>query len=126
MGRGLDFCLDIFDYTGLSTDEIRAKYRLTPRRLDESGAGALYEELAGPPTAPFGVRRLSLDAGAETRIRGNTPRAAIATGGTVTVKTGGEMITLTKGQSIFVAAAAEVLAVEAPDKAELCFVQAAG
>lgn len=38
MGRGLDFCLDYFDYTEYSKEEIMEKCRIEPRVLEETDA----------------------------------------------------------------------------------------
>jgi len=58
MGRGLDFCLDIFDYRSRSVDEIRESCRLTPRPTGEQGE----ERLVGrEQTDCFEVVRLKTD-----------------------------------------------------------------
>lgn len=54
MRRGLDFCLDIFDYRARTTEEIRRTCRIAPR---PAGAGG-EEELVGAEQTPcFVVRR---------------------------------------------------------------------
>jgi len=54
MKRGLDFCLDIFDYTSRSVEEIQAACRLTPKPTGTAGE----EELIGAErTDCFEVRR---------------------------------------------------------------------
>ena len=131
MGRDLDFCLDIFDYTGQSVDAVREKYRLTPKVLAEScglqacSAGVLFEELAGPPIAPFTVRRLTLPEGkGSATLRCGGFCVALATAGAVTIEARGETAALGQGQSLFTAAAAGELTIRSSGKAELCLVQA--
>jgi mannose-6-phosphate isomerase len=122
MGRDIDFCLDVFDYTEQSPVEVTKKYRLLPLVLPESCRGALFEELAAPPVAPFVVRRLSLEAGAEFSFPNTACAAALVTRGNAIVKAGGMSTALEQGRSIFIAAAAEHITVCAPKKTEICFV----
>ena len=122
MGRGLDFCLDVFDYTEQSAAEVKRKYRLSPRALAVNGSGAVCEELASAPVAPFAVRRLSLEIGAAVSMAGNTFRVVIATRGKALIKAGGETAALQRGQSLFIAAAAEHLEIHSSVETELCFV----
>lgn len=123
MGKGLDFCLDIFQYTEQSVAEITQKYRLTPKKLAESAAG--YEELAGPPAVKgFSVRRLVLDPGAEISIGGEKPTAVIVTRGKAVIETDGERAAVDKGSSLFIAAAAKSLCIQSAshEETEVCFV----
>lgn len=54
MRRGLDFCLDIFDYRSRTIEEIQRTCRITPRPTGTAGE----DELVGPDQTPcFGVRR---------------------------------------------------------------------
>ena len=124
MGRDLDFCLDVFDYTEQSVDDIRKKYRLTPVPLAESGDGALLEELAAPPVAPFVVRRLSLlEPNAKITMHNSAFCAVIVTKGKVMINYRGEGAVLRQGMSLFAAAAACELEISSAGKAELCLVQ---
>lgn len=54
MGRGLDFCLDVFDYQSRTVEEIQRTCRIKPRPVGDGGE----EELVGPEQTPcFEVRR---------------------------------------------------------------------
>ena len=65
MKRGLDFCLDIFDYQSRSVEEIRKACRLDPRSTGEPGE----ELLVGPEqTDCFEVVRVKADA--PVRLKG--------------------------------------------------------
>ena len=101
------------------------KYRLFPKRLADSRSGAVFEELASPPVAPFTVRRLSLESGAAFSLGTGNFRVAIATRGNAVVKANGETQTLRQGLSLFIAAAASHPEICAREKTELCFVQSA-
>jgi mannose-6-phosphate isomerase len=71
MGRDLDFCLNIFDYTSYDDAAIRRKCRLEPQVLGESPAATL-EELVGPTqTDCFRVHRLRIRTPAPVPGAGN-------------------------------------------------------
>jgi mannose-6-phosphate isomerase len=123
MGRDVDFCLDIFDYAEQPVMDVVKKYRLAPSRLPESREGALFEELAAPPAAPFTVRRLSLESGAGISIDNTVCGAVVAARGSAVIRSGGMTATLARGRSLFIAAAAEHITINAAEKAELCFVR---
>ncbi|MCL2320192.1 MAG: class I mannose-6-phosphate isomerase [Treponema sp.] len=123
MGRDLDFCLGVFDYSEQSVDDVRRTYRLFPKPLGAGGNGSVFEELAAPPAAPFVVQRLSLKPGPPMAIDNGSFCAAIASRGRVTIHAGGEETILKQGQSLFIAAAAKHLEVSSPGQAELCLVR---
>ncbi|MCL2374403.1 MAG: class I mannose-6-phosphate isomerase, partial [Treponema sp.] len=122
MGRDLDFCLDVFDYAEMSVADVTRNFRLQARPLGEKRDGALLEDLAAPPIAPFAVRRLSLESGAAFSFAGGAFHAAIVTRGSASIKAGGETAALRQGQSLFVAAAAEQVEINSTEEAELCVV----
>ena len=122
MGRDLDFCLDIFDYTQQPASYVMEKYKLCPKPIDKS-EGVLFEELIAPPVAPFCVRKITLEADAKGIFEtGGFCNVATVTRGKVVVKTGGETAALRQGQSLFIAAAAESLEIYSEEPSELCFV----
>ena len=123
MGRDLNFCLDIFDYTEQPMEEVCGKYRLSPKRLAGSGSGALFDELVSPRLAPFAVRRLSLPPDAAIPFDVSSFSAAVVTRGEVTINSGTGQAILGQGQSLFIAAAAGKLEIRSGAQAELCFVQ---
>ncbi len=47
MGLGLDACLDVFDYSGYSIDDVRKKFQQYPRLLAQTG-NSQEEEIIGP------------------------------------------------------------------------------
>jgi mannose-6-phosphate isomerase len=53
MGRGLDFCLDVFDYSQTTLEDIRERYFFPPKLISEyaDGAGSRYH-LLGSETTP--------------------------------------------------------------------------
>ena len=60
MGRGLDFCLDVFDYTEYSAEEVREKCRIEPQVLEKTKAWE-RRRLAGENLTPcFFVESLQI------------------------------------------------------------------
>jgi len=58
LGRGLDFCLDVFDLSPISVEEVRARHAARPRLLRTFGERAWLEEWVGPELTPcFRVRQ---------------------------------------------------------------------
>jgi mannose-6-phosphate isomerase len=124
MGKGLDFCLDIFHYEEKSVEEITQKYRLTPRIL-ESGPGFTVEEIVGAETSSsFRVHRLSLEPGKIASLPGGICRAALATRNGALFSCDHEEVSLGQGEGLFIAAKATKTEVRAlPERpAEICFV----
>ncbi len=57
MGRGVDFCMDVFEYETLTPQEIKAKYFVEPTTL-ASGKGWALDQMLSPEIAKcFEVRR---------------------------------------------------------------------
>lgn len=71
MGRGLDFCLDIFDYAPRSVAQVTRECRITPAAEREEN-GCRLERLIGPAqTGCFEIRRLALAADAAAELPGD-------------------------------------------------------
>jgi mannose-6-phosphate isomerase len=124
MGRDIDFCLDIFDYTEQPADDVMRKYRLAPKCLIESG-GALFEELAAPPIAPFVVQRLALASNASFTIDKDAFELVTVTRGNAVIKAEHETADLQQGKSLFVAAEVRQFKICSAEQTELCFVKPA-
>lgn len=123
MGKGLDFCLDIFDYTAYPVEEIRRRRRLSPKVL-ESQPGWRLELLAGgQDTGSFEVRRLTLRGGT-AGLRGGVPQVCVVTRGGAVVSCGGESVGLRRGDSLFVAGSVPEYRIlpDTAEESELCVV----
>lgn len=122
MGRDLDFCLDVFDYSRRTVDEVRRDLRLTPTTR-ASGPGWKLEQLVGAErTACFEVTRLRADRRCQLP---NDRRCAVITQtrGTAGVSAGGSTARLTFGASCFLSAAAsaiDVVPVDAEIELVIC------
>ena len=116
MRRGLDFCLDIFDYTARSVDEIKKLCRLEPKPFAQSGA-LTDEQLVGPEhTDCFAIRRLTLRGEASLPASGLIGLYLVSKG-EGTLRCGGERLRLKTG-SRFLLPAATQDAVVSPANAE--------
>ncbi|MDR1280854.1 MAG: phosphoheptose isomerase, partial [Opitutaceae bacterium] len=99
MGRGLDFCLDIFDLAPHDEADAdagngngAARFRCQPRRLREWNGGASWrDELIGPDRTPcFRMTRLHLADGAPVTLDDTEWTIAIVTAGACEVRTAGD------------------------------------
>ncbi|MBI5770453.1 MAG: phosphoheptose isomerase [Verrucomicrobia bacterium] len=104
MNRGIDFCLDIFNFAPLTAADLDTRVRCRPRRLRELAPGSWQDELIGPAqTDCFCVRKSHL---AAPVVKDETSAAiAIVTAGEVTVSAGGESHRLRQFDKIFLPAA---------------------
>jgi mannose-6-phosphate isomerase len=89
MGRGLEFCLDVFDYSAWPADRLAIEAACPPRRRRALGPDSHQDNLIGPERTPcFRVRQSHLH-GPVTKSE-DSAYLAIVTAGTCTVTAGGE------------------------------------
>jgi mannose-6-phosphate isomerase len=89
MGRGLDFCLDVFDYSAWPANRLAVEAACPPRRRRALGPDSYQDNLIGPERTPcFRVH--------QSQFRGPVSKTedsayiGIITAGSVTVTAGGE------------------------------------
>jgi mannose-6-phosphate isomerase len=108
MGRGLDFCLDVFDFAEYPAAEVRRRFCLTPTRLVRE-AGWIEDRLVGRElTSCFGIHRIQADRPGAWSNEGRCALATVTRGSGV-VAVGDEQIALNLGNSCLVAAASDGL-----------------
>lgn len=113
MDRSLDFCLNIFDYTQYSADEIRQRCSLRPTLLEKTNS-LTVEELIGPAhTDCFRVNRYRFASGAELPAS-STIRLLLVTSGDGTLSCGGEETALASGKKLILPAGAPSASVQIP------------
>lgn len=79
MGRGLDFCLDVFDYTQRDAAAVRATARLAPA---PAAGGNGERVLVGPQhTDCFRIRRIQVPPGEDCRLSYHGPALVLAESG---------------------------------------------
>jgi mannose-6-phosphate isomerase len=110
MQREVDFALQIFDYTPLSTQRVIEKYRIAPRRISD------HEELLiGPEqTSCFSIRRLTLRCG-DTLPPSDRLRIGIVATGQGTLEISDQCLALSPGHRFLLAAAAPVGRLQIPE-----------
>jgi len=124
MGRDLEFCLDVFDYTERNVDQVRERCRLAnaPAALT---SGSRQTLLIGPQhTDCFSVRRVQLAAGASAQIeRDGRIALCLAERGQVTVDADGGRLALAELDAALVPAASGTLRASAAAPADLLVIQ---
>lgn len=89
MGRGLEFCLDVFDYSAWPPSRLAIEAACPPRRRRALGPDSWQDDLIGPERTPcFRVRQSHLR-GPVTKTESQA-HIAVVTQGTGTVTVGGE------------------------------------
>ena len=114
MGRDLDFCLDVFDYTQRTPAEIRDCCHLTPQIIANDAA---HEEAVLVPwsrTQCFEVRRLRAKKSFRWEQSGQA-RLIVVTGGSGALHCDGASFAVVPGARFFLAAAANSVEVSVAD-----------
>jgi len=84
MSRGLDFCLDVFDFQATPAGEVQSRYRPEPVGPKTTDGGVVCEQLIGPrQTECFSVERLKVEG--EVEIEGGSFSVNIVVDGSCTV-----------------------------------------
>jgi mannose-6-phosphate isomerase len=111
MGRDLDFCLDVFNFTPRPVERIARENHLAPRHLHDLGPGSWQEELIGPAHTPcFRLRRSHLSAPFEKTE--TEASVVIVTNGSCTLSAGGETHPLRFGDKAFLPAGLGPVAIQ--------------
>lgn len=123
LGKGLDFCLDSFQYEEKTVETVIKDHRVNPI-LMEFGGHFHLEQLAGHETgAGFRVQRLVLEGNVENlSLPGGIPQVALVTKGSVQVSVGDEALGLKTGESLFIAGGVHYLDVQALLPGEIFFI----
>ncbi|MBC8009091.1 MAG: mannose-6-phosphate isomerase [Burkholderiales bacterium] len=125
MGRDLDFCLDVFDYTQRSVAEMTSLCRVDPVILSSSDAHEETLGLSYAKTRCFEVRRLKIRSTYAWPCASHG-RLVIVASGHGTARVGAQEIALAPGSRFFVAAASPSVLLAPTDDhpLELCVCQA--
>jgi mannose-6-phosphate isomerase len=103
LGRGLEFCLDVFDYSAWPANRLAVTAACPPRRRRALGADSYQDDLIGPERTPcFRVRQSHLR-GSVTKSE-DSAHIVIITDGACTVRAGGETHHLKTCDKFFCAA----------------------
>lgn len=113
MGKDLDFCLQIFDYTTYSPQQIRENFHLTPK-IKQHTEKYLLETLVDEEVTPyFLIKRLTLNPREKiTYEKGFFAEIFVVFAGKADVAASSESYTFKKGNSFLVAAKASTFTLE--------------
>ena len=100
MGRGVDFCLDLFSYEALSVDEVQSRWRCSPRTLEKTPVLHREALVDARLTDRFKVLRTTLTGRSGWRAHGFTVLLVVE--GACEVAAGGERIELKQFDRIVV------------------------
>jgi mannose-6-phosphate isomerase len=100
MGRGLEFCLDVFDYGAWPASRLAVEAACPPRRRRALGPDSYQDNLIGPERTPcFSVRQSQLR-GPVTKTE-DSAHIVIVTDGACQVTAGGETHRLQRYDKFF-------------------------
>lgn len=100
MNRGLEFCLDVFDYSAWPAGRLQTEAACPPRRRRALGPDSSQDDLIGPERTPcFSVRQSQLR-GPVTKSEASS-YIAIVTDGACTARVGGETHRLKRYDKFF-------------------------
>ena len=127
MGRDLEFCLDVFDYSSRSVEDIRAQCLLQPVPISESGAHSEHFLLPGSRTGCFAVRRITVRK-PFLWPQGDSARLIVVVEGQGILACGGELLPADFGSSFLAAASSGPITIEplGPDPLILCICETTG
>ena len=118
MGRGLDFCLDIFDYTEYSKEDIIKKCRIQPQMIEKTDTCTRMRLVDEKLTNCFFVEKLSVT-GAAVLQHNHRFTLGVVCAGSCRIEAGGETIRLKTGDGFVIAAGIEEYRVVSEAEAEL-------
>lgn len=123
MGKGLDFCLDVFDYTECSVEEIQNNFFLEKELIYKRENSKIYRLIPASISRTFEV--FSYDITSESYFDLDERfMVGLNIEGTLKLSTEGNSIIVQKGESFFIPSYVESLTIEPVDQkpAELCIV----
>ncbi|NIP17077.1 MAG: hypothetical protein GWM87_02105 [Xanthomonadales bacterium] len=118
MGRGLDFCLDIFDFEAKPESVVRRDYMFGPR-LEKTWSDTAHRyHLVGPETTPCFRVKKSVIAGVVER-EDDSFYIGVVTGGSCVLKTGEGAVRLGEFDKFFCPAGLGAYTIEAEDEVRI-------
>jgi len=122
MRRGLDFCLDVFDYSQLSVEEAIAKFQQLPKPIRHYSDDSFQESLIdSTATDKFRVKRSTIK-GEVSKVEDDF-YIGLITKGSCTIQVGDEISHLKQFDRFFCPAGIESLDIVSPEGVEIleCF-----
>jgi mannose-6-phosphate isomerase len=125
MGKGINFALDLFDYSSYPLEDIRKRNRVEPRIAASNNDFVIENLIGGEITDCFEMDRLTLMNGASIKNSGRF-HVGLVCSGELEIKCGNEALMIRAGDCYFAAAACEDIYFNrlGDEKAEVCFIRA--
>lgn len=123
MGRDLDFCLDVFDYTEYSVEDIQNKFFLEKELVKEADGSTIYKLIPASISRTFEVYSYDLTAKSHFDLDARF-MVGLNLEGAVKLSSDGDSVIIQKGESFFIPSYVESMIIEPVDQqqAELCIV----
>ncbi len=111
MNKGIDFCMDIFDYSKLSPDEVINKYFIEPELLFQSKTLTHHKLLDPSISECFELQRIIVQGESQFELDGRYA-VAVCSSGEATISCEGQSISISILDSFFIAHGQKTLTIQ--------------
>ena len=122
MNLGIDFCLDIFDYTSYSKEEIAKKCKIEPKVIKNTESYTLTRLIDEKQTPCFFVEKLEINKPCEIVTNSKFNVGVVLEGNCKLIGDDGSVLELQRGDSFVIAASLKFYKVDLEKKVEFAFV----
>ena len=122
MNRGLDFCMDIFDFNPMPEPLVRRDFMFEPKLETTYGDAGHRDDLIGPETTPrFGVKKSTIHG--QVQREESTFYTGVVTSGSCILKTSEQELKLSKLDKFFCPAGLGSYTIQAENEVQIleCF-----
>ena len=121
MGKGMDFCLDVFDYTAYSVVDIQEKFFLEKQLVAETSVAQINRLVPASIAHSFEVFSLALQ-GTYHFEKDERFWTGVCTKGSVKITADNKEVVIERGESFFLASTAKKVVFEVSEATEICLV----
>ena len=123
MGKGIDFCMNIFDYTYHSKEDILRNFFLTPEPIHKESSVLIERLIPGSISGCFETERITIHNGHSEINLDNRYAVLLCTKGNGTVESGYYAYPVSILDSFFIAANTQKISVTTTEEIELCLIK---
>lgn len=123
MGKGIDFCMNIFDYTYHSKEDILRNFFLTPEPIHKESNVLIERLVPGSISGCFETERITIHNGHSEINLDNRYAVLLCTKGNGTVESGYYAYPVSLLDSFFIAANTQKISVTTTEEIELCLIK---
>lgn len=123
MGKGIDFCMNIFDYTYHSKEDILRNFFLTPEPIHKESNVLIERLVPGSISGCFETERITIHNGHSEINLDNRYAVLLCTKGNGTVESGDYAYPVSLLDSFFIAANTQKISVTTTEEIELCLIK---